>query len=500
MSGRRSRGLLVAAAAASALLITSTGPVAASSHSPAPATSSGSASAALSASPSTSAALALLPVPPVPADVLTPAAGGTTPATGADARLATGVLSALSAKAVGSSVSAAVLDATSGTMLVARGAATAVLPASTLKVLTAAAVLRGWGTQARLRTTVVAATGGPVVLVGAGDATLSRKSTSTWPAGMGARPASLADLATATAKALVAAKRTSVVVAVDDSYFTGPRTAPGWPTSYISGGVVAPVTALSVDQGRSAHAVGSGPRVQDPSITAGKLFAALLRTHGITVTGQVVRTKARKDATELAAVQSPPMVDLVERMLTQSDDDLAEALGHLSGVKLGGAASFAGGSAAALAVLKDLGVPTTGVVVADGSGLSGRDRLTADTLVRLLAAIAADAPASVPGATAPAPVLWPAATGLAIAAVNGTLSDRFALPADKAGRGVVRAKTGTLTGVNGLAGLVRAADGRVLAFAFVGDDSPGPQSSARAALDRAATVVATGGVPTAAGA
>jgi D-alanyl-D-alanine carboxypeptidase/D-alanyl-D-alanine-endopeptidase (penicillin-binding protein 4) len=395
------------------------------------------------------------------------------------------------------SQSAAVLDATSGTMLVAKSASTAVLPASTLKVLTAVAVLRGWGTQARLRTTAVSGAKGQVVLVGAGDATLSRTSSSTWPAGMGARPASLADLATATAKALAAARTTKVAVAVDDSAFTGPRTAPGWPTSYISGGVVAPVTALSVDQGRSAHAIGSGSRVPDPSITAGRLFAALLRTHGITVTGQVVRTTAPKGAAELASVQSPPMVDLVERMLTQSDDDLAEALGHLAGAKLGGAASFAGGSAAAMAVLKALGVPTTGVVVADGSGLSGRDRMTADTLVRLLAAIAADAPATVPGAAAAAAVLWPAATGLAVAAVNGTLADRFDVPSDKPARGLVRAKTGTLTGVNGLAGLVRATDGRLLAFAFLGDRSPGPQSAARAALDRAATAVTTAGTPAA---
>ena len=494
MRGRSGRATLVAACAASALLLATAGTAVAASSSPGP-----SGSLAASGGPLPSGSPALTPPPAIPSTVLPPAIGSTaTPPAGQDARLAAGVLAALSTKAVGRSVSAAVLDVGTGTALVARGASTPVLPASTLKVLTAAAVLRGWGTQARLRTTVVSGGKGQVVLVGAGDATLSRRAVSTWPAGMGARPASLADLAAATAKALIAAKRTRVVVAVDDSLFTGPRTAPGWPSSYLSGGVVAPVTALSVDQGRSKHAVGSGPRVSDPSIAAGRQFASLLVSHGIKVTGTVVRVTAPKGAAELAAVQSPPMVDLVERMLTQSDDDLAEALGHLAGAKLGGAASFAGGSAAALAVLKDLGVPTTGVVVADGSGLSGRDRLTADVLVHLLAAIAADSPASVPGAATLAPILWPASTGLAVAAVNGTLADRFLLPLDAPGRGIVRAKTGTLTGVNGLAGLVRAADGRLLAFAFIGDKSPGPQSTARAALDRAATAVATGGAATAA--
>jgi serine-type D-Ala-D-Ala carboxypeptidase/endopeptidase (penicillin-binding protein 4) len=494
MTVRGGRATLVAACAAAALVLASAGSAVAASSSPSP-----FGSLAASGGPLPSGGPGLTPPPAVPSAVLPPATGSTaTPPAGQDARLAAGVLAALSATAVGPSVSAAVLDVGTGTALVARGASMPVLPASTLKLLTAAAVLRGWGTQARLRTTVVSGAKGQVVLVGAGDATLSRRSVGTWPAGMGARPASLADLAAATAKALTAAKRTSVAVAVDDSLFTGPRTAPGWPSSYLTSGVIAPVTALSVDQGRSQHAVGSSPRVPDPSIAAGRIFASLLASHGIKVTGTVVRASAPRGAAELAAVQSPPMVDLVERMLTQSDDDLAEALGHLAGAKLGGAASFAGGSAAVMAALKALGVPTTGLLVVDCSGLSRRDRLTADVLVHLLAAIAADGPTSVPGAAAPASVLWPASTGLAVAAVNGTLVDRFLLPADAPGRGIVRAKTGTLTGVDGLAGLVRAADGRLLAFAFLDDKSPGPKWSARAALDRAATVVATGGAATAA--
>ena len=53
---------------------------------------------------------------------------------------------------------------------------------------------------------------------------------------------------------------------------------------------------------------------------------------------------------------------------------------------------------------------------------------------------------------------------------------------EPAGRGSVRAKTGTLTGVNALAGLVRDRTGRLRAFAFIGDGSPGPQDLARAAL------------------
>lgn len=169
-------------------------------------------------------------------------------------------------------------------------------------------------------------------------------------------------------------------------------------------------------------------------------------------------------------------------MLTQSDDDLAEALAHLAGGKLGGGASFAGGATATLKVVADLGVTTAGAVVVDGSGLSGQNKISAATLVGLLAALA----------TTDDPSLSAAVTGLAVAGATGTLSDRFTGPGTRAGRGIVLAKTGTLTGVNALAGLVLDPAGRLRAFAFLEDGSPGPQAVARTALDRAAAVVAAG--------
>jgi len=86
--------------------------------------------------------------------------------------------------------------------------------------------------------------------------------------------------------------------------------------------------------------------------------------------------------------------------------------------------------------------------------------------------------------------LWPTTSGLPVAGVTGTLTDRFATAGTSAGRGVVRAKTGTLTGVNSLSGLVRDTQGRLLAFSFIADGSPGPVLDARAALDRGASVLA----------
>ncbi|MDH4017690.1 MAG: D-alanyl-D-alanine carboxypeptidase, partial [Actinomycetota bacterium] len=82
-------------------------------------------------------------------------------------------------------------------------------------------------------------------------------------------------------------------------------------------------------------------------------------------------------------------------------------------------------------------------------------------------------------------------SGLAVAGATGSLRDRYTAPETQPGRGVVRAKTGTLTGVTGLAGLVSRPDGRLLAFAFVDDSTPGGAFGARAALDRAAAELVT---------
>jgi D-alanyl-D-alanine carboxypeptidase/D-alanyl-D-alanine-endopeptidase (penicillin-binding protein 4) len=95
-----------------------------------------------------------------------------------------------------------------------------------------------------------------------------------------------------------------------------------------------------------------------------------------------------------------------------------------------------------------------------------------------------------PGSDQAAGRLWPTTSGLPVAGVTGTLTDRFATAGTSPGRGVVRAKTGTLTGVNSLSGLVRDAQGRLLAFSFIADGSPGPVLDARAALDRGASVLA----------
>ncbi|RKS75286.1 D-alanyl-D-alanine carboxypeptidase/D-alanyl-D-alanine-endopeptidase (penicillin-binding protein 4) [Motilibacter peucedani] len=441
--------------------------------------------------PGTPAASAPPAVPSQPPPVLPPA-----PVSGATAAgVARALAGPLAARRLGTAVAATVLAA-DGTTLLDRAGTTPHTPASTTKMLTAVAALEVLGPQTRLSTRVVtdepagAGTPGPtgtsgpldVVLVGAGDASLRSGAADTraHPSGDATSYARLDVLADRVAKA--AAGR-PVSVHVDDSLFAAPAISPDWGKGYVPSGEAAPVMALSVDQGRVR--VGAPARVADPALAAGRALAAQLRTRHVATVGTVTRTRATPSARALAQVQSPPVRDLVERMLTQSDNDLAEALGRLVAHAAGQAANSAGAGAAVVSAVGALGVPVTGAHLLDTSGLARGSRIPPTTLVRTL----------LTAASPQHPELRSLLTGLPVAGATGTLAGRYPRggPA-AAARGEVRAKTGTLTGVSALAGVAQGRDGGLVVFAFMADAVPATGTlEARAALDAAAAALAACG-------
>lgn len=345
------------------------------------------------------------------------------------------------------------------------------VPASTMKLVTATSALDALGPDQRLRTRAVLVTGSGrvprVVLVGAGDPSLR---SAAGPSGSSGG-ASLAELAAATAQALEQRGLTEVRVGYDDSLFTGRSLNPGWSASFPADGIVAPVSALQVDQGRASPT--STRRVGDPAASAGQVFAAELRDGGVSVRGVPRHVTAPIGSTTLAFVASPSVGVLVERTVEVSDNDYAESLGRLAAAGSGEPASFAGVARRAEALLRQLGVRTRGAQFADASGLSRRNRLQPATLTDLLRVTATGYGAL--------------HSGLPVAAGTGSLAARFRPSNQRAGRGVVRAKTGTLTSVVGLAGYASRPDGRLLAFAFLDDSATGGTPAARAAFDLAAT-------------
>lgn len=350
-----------------------------------------------------------------------------------------------------------------GTLLYSSGTGEAI-PASTLKLLTAAAALETLGPEHTFATTVVSAGPRRVVLVGGGDPLLSRPDVRRL-----AR-----DTAAALASGGIAGK---VRVGYDVSLFSGPAVSPHWPDTYVPEAVVSPITSLWVDEGRPES--GSG-RVADPAATAAAEFAAALTKAGLAVAGSPQETPAPAGSPELADLDSEPLAEIVEHVLETSDNEAAEVLARHVGLAVAGDASFAAGARAVRQVLAGLGVPMQGAATYDGSGLSRDNLLDPDTLTALLELAASPDQAD----------LRSVLTGLPVAGFSGSLAVRFA-EGDDPGRGLVRAKTGTLSGVSGLAGIVTDREGTPMVFALLADridlvDTLG----ARAALDAATSALA----------
>lgn len=353
---------------------------------------------------------------------------------------------------LGPHVALRVLDLSNDQTVFERGAPS-VIPASTMKLLTGAAALKALGSTERF-TTQVRSQGKNLVLVGGGDPFLASS-----PAKAKGQYPPRADLTTLARRAATALKEQgigAVSLGYDASLFTGPAVNPRWPDSYVPENVVPPISALWVDEARSESGY-----VSDPARDAAEKFAAALRTQKIAVTGPLVERKVTGADAVLAAVQSATVGEIVQQTLAVSDNNAAEVLTRHVGAAIEGDASFKGGVAAIFDVLEDLGVDVSGSRAYDGSGLSRENQLTAQTLIDVLRV----------AASADHPELREVITGLPVAGFTGSLQSRFDQgPASAQGR--VRAKTGTLTGVHGLAGTATDLDGNLMAFVFVADEVP----------------------------
>ncbi|MFD0594978.1 D-alanyl-D-alanine carboxypeptidase/D-alanyl-D-alanine-endopeptidase [Catellatospora coxensis] len=394
---------------------------------------------------------------------------------------------------LGSSVSASVVDVTTGEVLYERAPTEMITPASNTKLVTAAAVLSTRGPDYRITTRVVAgANPGEVVLIGAGDATLGVTAKKFYEGA-----AQLDDLAAQVKKAMGDAPITKVIT--DGSLFTGPVASPDWPSDTLGEGTVSRITAVMINGTRSnlKQRVMPFTWYSDPERAAGDAFAKLLGVTGsakgkapaTTATGSTAPSPQGSAAaagppapgTELGSVRSAPLLRQVEQMLTESDNTLAEALARQVALAKGQPASFAGAAAAMEQVVTELGLDATQADLLDGSGMSPKNKISPKVLTDLLVKAGGGTDSH----------LSDFFNGLPVAGWSGTMSARFAK--SKAGFGVVRAKSGTLNGVNALGGVVQTADGRLLAFAVLADKVPVDRDTAQNALDKIAAAIAVCG-------
>jgi len=415
-------------------------------------------------------------------------AGGPATASGIAARIS-GIIASGD---LGPHVGALVTNLATGRVLYASNAATGFTPASTTKLATAVAALHVLGPDARFTTSVrVGGSASRIVLVGGGDPTLAA---GRYPVADYPQPATLRSLAAATARSLRTKGVTAVRLGYDGALFSGPEQALDWPpigasNNYISSGNVAPITGLEVDQGRlakpgvpqDADISGTSLRSLTPALDAAREFARFLRRDKITVTGTPAPAAAASAAAVIAAVSSPSLAQIVQWMLMESNNVIAETLARQVALTTGRPATFSGAAAAVMSVDRKLGV--TGIHIHDGSGLSPADLISPRALVALIGLAARTGQ----------PGLRPVITGLPVAGFSGTLTPfpgAYFGGFGPAALGTVRAKTGNLSTVAALAGIAYARNGQLLAFAFMGDQLS-KKASALANAGGALTALAT---------
>ena len=363
-----------------------------------------------------------------------------------------------------------VARADTGEVLFDRNGETPQRTGSVLKTLTAAAALNILGPNAQLSTKVIdGSSPGTIVLQGGGDPTLASTDDSFY---VGAPK--ISDLAGA---AMVAynAKHPGVPVntIVLDSTMWDPND--NWDTSWLpkeqDDGYQAEVTALMIDGGREDPSASVSTRTSDPVGDAGRAFANAAGLNGVTFT-----TGAAIGSSVLAEVKSQPLSTLINQMLQYSDNITAEMLARVVSKTMGFNGSSASLAQAIPGALTEYGLPTTTLAIRDGSGLSDLNGVSPQFITLLMAKVLA-------GQKDLGVIL----SSLPVAGESGTLAYRFE-GANAIAAGAVIAKTGWLDAEYSLGGIIHAADGTPLVFAFY-SIRDGISEDAKEAQDTLATGV-----------
>lgn len=441
--------------------------------------------------------------------------------------LALEVGSALSGHTRSGQWGAIVVSLTRGDTLFERNPDAMLQPASTMKMFTAATALQELGPDYTFRTPVlrdgqVDADGtlqGNLYLRGVGDPSLT---TRFW------HDESPMDVL---AKQVVAAgiKHVHGDVVGDATAFDDQLVPEGWKTSYLGSAYAARVSALSLNEGllwvvvkpdgsvsldpasseipvkssvrvvrgrrgritarrqpdgslqvRGTIGSSSGPMryslvADNPPLYAAGALRAALQNAGVKIDGTTRLGAAPAGASEVAAVGSPPLGQIIGEMDRESINIFAEMLfraaAHMSTKQVGSAQTGLANLRGFLS--QKVGVPGTSVDVADGSGLSTLDRVTPRAMVKLLGYVhQADW----------GPVFH---ASLPVEGESGTLKRRAKrTPA----RGNLHAKTGTTNTVAALGGYVTAKNGEVLSFSLIYNGSD--RGNAKAAMDQIGATLA----------
>ncbi len=250
-------------------------------------------------------------------------------------------------------------------------------------------------------------------------------------------------------------------IVVDETYFDTVREGPGW----MWDDKPLRISALSIRNVEPDAKTGSR------AIACGHLLKTILMQKGINIGGQVTTGKVPPDARSIAKHLSPPLADIIKLMNKPSDNWIAEMLFKAIGAEVKGEpGTWKKGRETVTEFLGEIMEEPSVHRFVDGSGLSRYNLLNAELLTKLLIYMYHNFE------------LMPEyMASLPIAGVDGTLKNRMqGMYAEK----VLRAKTGTLSGVSALAGYTKTADGEVFAFGILISHYVGSATTARGIQDK----------------
>jgi D-alanyl-D-alanine carboxypeptidase/D-alanyl-D-alanine-endopeptidase (penicillin-binding protein 4) len=420
--------------------------------------------------------------------------------------------------------SAQIIDADTGEAVYERNPRLALTPASNMKIVTSAAALEYLGRDFAF-VTRAGLCGDALVVKGSGDPLLGDKETDSRngrssPAFIGEIASRLRELG------IVAVSE----VLIDTSIFDGLRVHPSWPPNQLTqkyacevGGLnyngncveisafnrsgkavlaLSPLTdyiklinALTVGRSRRSWfsvqrtevprelliqgncRTAAGPysvAVQNPALFFGRLLRNALIEAGIGVGGEVREAPAPGECEfRLLVEHATSLGDCLVRTNKDSLGLAAEAMFKRLGAQSdpgGKPGSWESGRNVLSGYLRGLGVDEREFVIADGSGLSRDNRLSAGALTRVLRHLAAGAD-------------WEFyKNSLAVGGLDGTIENHFW---EKKYRGRVLAKSGYIQAVRALSGVIQTDSGDYI-FSILANKAG---SGARSAIDGAVKAV-----------
>jgi D-alanyl-D-alanine carboxypeptidase/D-alanyl-D-alanine-endopeptidase (penicillin-binding protein 4) len=220
--------------------------------------------------------------------------------------------------------------------------------------------------------------------------------------------------------------------------------------------------------------------VEDPGRFTADALRTYLASKGVTIDGQILRAPTTAPTREILATHETPLPDVLKRVNKNSQNFMAEALAKIVGERqtdpaLANRTSWDKGERAAKAFFARHNIAgADALVMADGSGLSRDNRVTARMLTELLAAMDRHPHAAVFRESLP------------VSGTDGTLRRRLA---DYKGR--VLAKTGTIGGVRALSGYTTTDFGQRVAFSLLANDIQGDADAYVSKLDDLARAIVT---------